>query len=542
MSIKNIKTKPFFDQKPGTSGLRKKVTDFQKKNYLENYIQSIFNASNNSHGNVLIIGGDGRFYNKKAIQIILKMAAANKIKKCVVGKNGILSTPAASNLICKNNAWGGIILTASHNPAGKNGDFGIKFNSSNGGPSSERMNINIYDQTKIINEYKIFSSDDLDLSKISDSMLHKMEVSIIDPVEDYCILMKNLFDFEMISKFIHKGFTMKFDAMHAVTGPYAKEIFENVLNLPIGTVLNYEPLEDFGGEHPDPSPNKIKEKFSKSDIRELDLIASSDGDGDRNLVMGKNIFVSPSDSLALLAANAHLIPAFPNGINGVARSLPTSKAIDVVAKKIGVKCYETPTGWKFFSNLLDKNLINLCGEESFGTGSNHVAEKDGIWAVLAWINLLAVTNLSIPDLLKRHWNEFGRHYYLRFDYIIPDEKKANKLMDALCKKINFLSKEEMLEQKITSANEFIYTDITDKSIYKNQIFQIKFIDDARIIFRQSGTETKGSTLRVYFEKFDLNSENYDLDKIEVCSEIINFAKKFARIKDFTGKNGPDFIT
>ena len=541
MSIQIINTKPFTDQQSGTSGLRKKVKIFQSENYIENYIQSIFDTDNSLRNGILIIGGDGRFFNQIAIQKILKIAAANKIKKCYVGQDGILSTPAASNLIKKYHANGGIILTASHNPGGEEGDFGIKLNGSNGSPVSEKENSDIFKQAKKISAYKILSSNDIDLSKISKIFLDQMEIEIIDSVKDYIELLEKIFNFEEISKLFRNGFKMKFDSMNAVTGPYAKKIFEEKLGAEKNTVINCIPLENFGGTSPDPNPENIEKQFTKSEIQNLDFIAQSDGDGDRNLIMGKGVFISPSDSLAVIVANADLIPFYSKRIVGAARSLPTSKALNKVTEKLGIKCYETPTGWKFFGNLLENNLIDFCGEESFGTGSNHVGEKDGLWAVLAWVNLLAKTNMSVPDIIRRHWSQFGRHYFLRCDYNISSDIDATRLMINLTDKIKNLSDEEMLHEGLIDASEFIYTDPVDGTTHRSNAIQLNFNDESRIIIRQSGTGTEGSTLRIYLEKFESNQEMHNLNRDEIFSDLINFAEKFSCVYQYTKKNNPDSI-
>jgi phosphoglucomutase len=427
-----VATTPFKDQKPGTSGLRKKVSVFQGKHYLENFVQSIFDTQADLAGGLLVIGGDGRYYNDTAIQTILKMAAANGVARCLVGHKGLLSTPATSAVIRKYSANGGLVLSASHNPGGPKGDFGIKFNVSNGGPAPESVTEAIFARSQIIESYKTLSTNDIDLNTLGTQSLGNMSIEIIDPVKDYADLLETEFDFDAIRNLIAGDFRFAFDAMHAVTGPYATELLENRLGAPKGTVINGTPLPDFGGGHPDPNLAHAKELLAMTQGNNaLDFAAASDGDGDRNMILGKNCFVVPSDSLAILAANATLFPAYQNGIPGVARSMPTSQATDRVAEKLGIECFETPTGWKFFGNLLDAGRIAFCGEESFGTGSNHVREKDGLWAVLAWLNLIAKKDTSVQSILDEHWATYGRNYYVRHDYEEVESDKAKTVMDQL---------------------------------------------------------------------------------------------------------------
>ena len=512
MNIETIKTTAFGDQEPGTSGLRKKVPVFQQPHYLENFIQSIFDVIDNIAGQTLILGGDGRYYNQHAIQIILKMAAANGVGKVLLGQNGLLSTPAASALIRKYKAAGGIILSASHNPGGPEGDFGVKYNIENGGPAPTGFTEAVYARSKEITEYIIMSSEDVSLASIGSYQIADMSLEIIDPVENYADLMEHLFDFNRIRALFHSGmFKMRFDAMHAITGPYAYEILEHRLEAEAGTVINGIPSENFGGGHPDPNLAHAKElvEMMYSGGLAPNFGAASDGDGDRNMILGKNFFVTPSDSLAIMAANAHLLPGYQSGLCGVARSMPTSSAVDKVADHLGIHCYETPTGWKFFGNLLDDKKITLCGEESFGTGSDHVREKDGLWAVLFWLNLMAIKQLSVEKIVRNHWARFGRHYYSRHDYEAIASDKANQLIQQLRDSLDGLEGQSYAEYTIENCDDFSYHDPVDGSITSQQGIRLMFTDGSRIIFRLSGTGTEGATLRVYIEKYELDSDKHD---------------------------------
>lgn len=545
MTIQTLKTTPYTDQKPGTSGLRKSVKQFKKPDYLQTFVQAIFNTVEGIQGSTLILGGDGRYFNREAIQIILRMAAAAGFSRVIMGQGGILSTPAASNLIRKYQAIGGIILSASHNAGGPEGDFGIKFNISNGGPAPESLTEAIYAASQIVHEYHISALKPIPIDKLGQYDLYGMKVEVIDSVSDYLELMERIFDFDKIKALLTSGkFKMHFDGMHAVTGPYAHRILEQRLGAPEGTVINGQPLADFGGGHPDPNQAHAKELMDLVYARnsQVDFGAASDGDGDRNMILGKHFFVTPSDSLAVLAANAHLIPAYRQGITGVARSMPTSQAADRVAQKLGVNYYETPTGWKFFGNLLDADKITLCGEESFGTSSNHVREKDGVWAVLFWLNLLAEKQNSVENIVRQHWAEYGRNYYSRHDYEAVDSKAANDLMQALQAQLPELAGKTFAERTVQQADNFAYTDPIDGSVSQNQGVRILFTDGARIIFRLSGTGTQGATLRVYFEHYEPDTTKHNLNEQVALADLIQIAQQIARITEFTGREEADVIT
>lgn len=544
MNIRTVSTQPFNDQKPGTSGLRKSVPAFQKPHYLENFVQAIFDTQEGYEGGTLILGGDGRYYNREAIQIILKMAAANGVGKVLVGCGGIVSTPAASCIIRENQAFGGIILSASHNPGGPEGDFGIKFNGSNGGPAVEKITEAIYARTLVIDRYNIMEAADINLDQPGSFKLGTMDVEVIDSVQPYRSLMESLFDFDLIQKLLTSGkFRMCVDSMHAVTGPYACAIFENRLGATPGTVVNGIPLEDFGGGHPDPNlvyaHDLVEIMFGEN---APDFGAASDGDGDRNMILGNNFFVTPSDSLAIITANAHLVPGYKGGLAGVARSMPTSQAPDRVAAKLGINCYETPTGWKFFGNLLDAGKATLCGEESFGTGSNHVREKDGLWAVLFWLNILAVRQESVEDIVRSHWQTYGRNYYSRHDYEEVETEKANQLVDQLQAILPNLKGKQYGSYQVEYSDNFSYTDPVDNSISNNQGIRIGFTDGSRIVLRLSGTGTKGATLRVYLESYEPDPTKHNLDPQEALGELITIADEIAQIKTITGRQKPTVIT
>lgn len=544
MSIKTVSTTAFDDQKPGTSGLRKKVTVFQQAHYLENFVQATFNTLSSDQRDVLVVGGDGRFYNDVAVQTILRMAAANGFNKVLVGQNGLLSTPAASCVIRKNHASGGIILSASHNPAGPTEDFGIKFNGANGGPASETITEAIYQQTLGIEQYVIAESPDIDLARLGTQRIGSMQVEVIDSVADYAQLMESLFDFDRIAKLFATGeFRMVFDAMHAVNGPYAKEILENRLGAASGTVINGVPLQDFGQGHPDPNLVHAHQLANMMFGQHApDFGAASDGDGDRNMVLGKNFYLNPCDSLAMLTANATLVPAHQAGISGVARSMPTSRAVDAVAVLLGIDCYETPTGWKFFGNLLDADKITLCGEESFGTGSNHVREKDGLWAVLFWLNLIAQREQSLEQIAREHWQKYGRVYFTRHDYEGLESQPAQKLFVDLRKQLETLPGQRLNALQVTTAEDFSYTDPVDNSVSSQQGILLTFDNGGRLVLRLSGTGTQGATLRVYVDQHESDPEQMDLDPQEALHDILQATETLLGLQEKFGRSKPDVIT
>lgn len=543
MNVQTITSQAFSDQKPGTSGLRKKVAVFQQTHYLENFVQSIFDSIDVPKGATLTLGGDGRYYNREAIQTILKMAAANGFGRVLVGQAGILSTPAASCVIRKYKTFGGIILSASHNPGGVDGDFGIKYNTENGGPAPEKITEAIFEKSKTIQTYKIVDAPDAPLDVIGETDLAGMKVQVIDAVTDYAELMESLFDFNAIKDLLASGFRMKFDAMHAVTGPYAQEIFINRLGAPAESIMNCVPLPDFGGGHPDPNLTYAHELV---DIiygqNAPDFGAASDGDGDRNMILGKGFFVTPSDSLALIAANAKMVKGYAKGIAGVARSMPTSGAVDMVAKSLDIPCFETPTGWKFFGNLMDADQVTLCGEESFGTGSSHVREKDGLWAVLFWLNILAIKRQSVEQIVKRHWLQFGRNVYSRHDYEDLPLDAANDVIEHLRNSFSAMTGQAFGPYTIKTCDDFSYTDPIDGSISAKQGLRVLFTDGSRIIFRLSGTGTSGATLRIYLEAFEPDTSKHDLDAQIALAEMIQIALQISELKQRTGRDKPTVIT
>ena len=543
MSIQTVTTTPISGQRPGTSGLRKKVTVFQQPSYLENFVQSVFDTLGDVAGKTLVVGGDGRYHNREAVQVILRMAAAHGFAKVLVGQGGILSTPAVSCVIRKHGALGGIVLSASHNPGGPDGDFGIKYNIANGGPAPESVTETIYKHTESITQYRISDAAAIDLNLIGASRIEAMDVEVIDSVADYAEKMQELFDFDAIKKLFGGGFRMCFDGMCAVSGPYAKKILEGMLGAPAGTVINGEPLEDFGGHHPDPNPvnaAQLIEIMAADDAP--DFGAASDGDGDRNMIVGRKFDVTPSDSLAVLAANATLAPGYKAGLKGIARSMPTSQAADRVAAALGIPCFETPTGWKFFGNLLDAGQATLCGEESYGTGSDHIREKDGLWAVLFWLNLLAVTGKSVEQLVGEHWARFGRNYYSRHDYEGVPVEGANELMDSLRIKLATLKGQDLGHNVVDFADDFEYTDPIDGSVSKKQGVRIVMTNGSRIVFRLSGTGTEGATLRVYLERYEADPALHHSPTQQALAALILIAEQVGGIEGWTGRARPTVTT
>jgi phosphoglucomutase len=544
MDIRIVSTKPFVDQRPGTSGLRKKVSVFKQAHYLENFVQSIFDVLKDIRGKTIVVGGDGRYYNREALQIILKMSIANNIGRVMVGKGGILSTPAASCIIRKHGLLGGIVLSASHNPGGAEGDFGVKYNIENGGPAPQSVTDAIYRRSMEIKEYRIADVQDLMLDEAAEIRAGETVIQVFDPVADYVELMQRIFDFDRIASLLRSGgFRMVYDGMNAVTGLYAKTILEGIIGAGPGTVMRGTPLPDFGGIHPDPNFKHAAQlvgiMYSEGGP---DLGAASDGDGDRNMILGKGFFVTPSDSLAVLAANAHLVPWYAKGLSGVARSMPTSVAVDRVADALGIPCFETPTGWKFFGSLLDAGMVSLCGEESFGTGSDHVREKDGLWAVLFWLNVLAATGKSVEQIVREHWKSFGRTFYSRHDYEGLETDSATALMDHLRQGLGGLAGGRFGHHEVQSADDFSYTDPVDGGISKGQGIRIVFNRGSRIVFRLSGTGTEGATLRVYLEKFEPDPKRHSQETQQALSDLIAIADQIARIRQRTCRETPSVIT
>ena len=544
MNVLTMPARPYDDQRPGTSGLRKPVAIFRQQHYLENYLQAIFETVGGGANRTLVIGGDGRFYNHEAIQIAIRMAAANGYKHLVVGREGLLSTPAASHLIRKRGADGGLIFSASHNPGGPEGDFGIKYNSSTGGPASEALSQSIYARSKRIAAYRFVDEPDIDTDRLGKVSLGETEVEVVDPVSDYAELMETLFDFERLAELLTStSFKMRFDAMHAITGPYARAILEERLGAPVGTVINGKPLPDFGGAKPD--PNLVRSRSLVDFMFGQDAVnfaAASDGDGDRNMILGRKMFVTPSDSLAVLAANAHVAPGYSGGLAGVARSMPTSRALDRVAQELGIPCFETPTGWKFFGNLLDTGRITLCGEESFGTGSDHVREKDGLWAVLFWLTIIAVRGMPVHRIIKDHWDRYGRHFYARHDYEAVDAAAANSLMDALRDQVGDMAGKRLAGSIVSMADDFSYTDPVDRSVAERQGIRVLLEDGSRIVYRLSGTGTGGATLRIYLERYEARAWLHDKDARKVLNDLSFAASSLAEIPARLGRERPSLVT
>ena len=543
MSIVSHPTTPFAGQQPGTSGLRKKVGVFQQPGYLENFVQALFDSLEGTAGQTLVLGGDGRYHNRAAVQTILRMAAAQGFGRVLLGQGGILSTPAVSCVIRKHGAYGGIVLSASHNPGGPDGDFGIKYNVGNGGPAPEKVTEAIFAGTKTITRFCASDAADIDIDTLGTQRIEQMVVEVIDPVADYAALMQTCFDFPAIKALFAGGFRMRFDAMSAVGGPYAKAIIEALLGAPAGTVVNAEPLEDFGGLHPDPNPVNAEDLIKHMAAADApDFGAASDGDADRNMIVGRNFPVAPSDSLALLAAHADVAPRYRGGLKGIARSMPTSTAADRVAKALGIASYETPTGWKFFGNLLDAGKVTLCGEESYGTGSDHVREKDGLWAVLYWLNILAATGQSVEALVRAHWATFGRNYYSRHDYEAIETAAANTLMADLRAQLPRLAGQSFDGQHVNIADDFSYTDPIDGSVATKQGVRIIFDSGSRIVFRLSGTGTEGATLRVYLERYEPDVARQSVPTQAALAPLIALAQQLARIREHTGRSEPSVVT
>jgi phosphoglucomutase len=543
MPSREISTKPYVDQKSGTAGLRKKVAVFQQPHYLENFLQSIFDTESSLRGKTLVIGGDGRYYNREAIYTAIAMAAANSIARIVVGQGGLLSTPAASNLIRVRGAAGGLLFTASHNPAGPDGDFGIKFNIAGGGQAPEALTQRIYEHSKTLTRYRIVEGAQFDLDRRGVQKLDATEIEIVDCVEDYAQLMQKLFDFERIRDWLKKGHSLCYDAMHAVTGPYAQRILVEQLGAPPESLRGASPLEDFGGGHPDPNLIYGKHLYELAmSTSAPDLIAASDGDGDRNMILGRGIFVSPGDSLAMLAAHLDKLPGYRSGLKGLARSMPTCRAVDQVAKALRLECHETPTGWKFFCNLLDAGRLTLCGEESFGTSSDHTREKDGLWAVLAWLNVLAATQLSVREIAVAHWRRFGRHYYARHDYEELSAAAAAKVTHTLAGTLGSLVGKTYGDYTVSLADEFSYQDPIDGSLATHQGLRIVFGDAARIVLRLSGTGTSGATLRLYLERYESKESALDWNPNEALAPLAGIAEQIAHIAEYTGRKAPNLIT
>ena len=544
MSVKTVPTRPFEGQLPGTSGLRKKVTVFQQPGYLENFVQAVFDAVPGLAGNTLVLGGDGRYYNDRAVQTILRMAAANGVAKVIVGRGGLLSTPAASALIRSRGAHGGLILSASHNPGGPDGDFGIKYNIANGGPAPEKVTEAIHRHTQAIERYLTVEAADIDLQRDGATTLGAMQVEVVDPVASYARLMQRLFDFERIRALLTRGnFRLCFDAMHAITGPYAHAILEGQLGAPAGSVINGVPLPDFGGGHPDPNPTYADELIGRLFGADApDFGAASDGDGDRNMIVGRRFIVTPSDSLAVLAANATLVPGYAAGLKGVARSMPTSGAVDRVAEVLGIPCHETPTGWKFFGNLLDAGMCTLCGEESAGTGSDHVREKDGLWAVLFWLNILAVRGASVEQIVREHWQRYGRNVYSRHDYEGVDAGIARRIVADLREALPALPGRTVAGLTIARADDFGYTDPLDGSVSRGQGLRMFFDDGARLVLRLSGTGTEGATLRLYLERFEPDAARHGIETQTALQPLIDAAEALTRLRARAGRERPTVIT
>ncbi len=542
LNVQSVPTKPYPDQQPGTAGLRRKVAIFRQPNYLQNFLQAIFDSAGDFNGATVVAGGDGRFFNREALQILAEMAAANGVSRLIIGAAGLLSTPAASMLIRQRAALGGFLLTASHNPGGPEGDFGLKFNTGSGGQASEAATAEIYQTTRTIGRYLSADIGSVDLDRPGERRYGDMWVEVVDPVAGYAAMMESLFDFDRIGKFFRRGFRMRFDAMHAVTGPYAEEILVRRLGAPAGTVINASPLPDFGGGHPDPNPVDAADLVQMMDGDDApEFAAASDGDGDRNMILGRGLVVSPGDSLAVLAANATLTPGYRDGLAGVARSMPTSRAVDAVAARLGIPCYETPTGWRFFCNLLEAGLVDLCGEESFGTSSSHAREKDGLWAVLFWLDLQAATGKDVPSLIRDHWREYGRHAFCRHDYFIAEAETGRNVFDGIEGAVGTLVGTRGAGVTVSHADIFSYHDPVDGSISDHQGVRVTLSDDSRIVFRLSGTGTAGATLRIYLERFMPPDGDFSGDAAVLTADLGQAARDMARLSELAGLDRPTGI-
>jgi len=544
--VETISTQAYQGQRPGTSGLRKKTKVFMQQHYVENFVQSVFDTVRQNSGGdfadeMLVVGGDGRYYNRPAIQAIVRVAAANGFGRILVGRDGILSTPAMSAVIRRRGAMGGLVLSASHNPGGIEGDFGIKYNVRNGGPAPETATEEIYEHTLKIARYLTVKSADINLAREGAVKVLDAEVTVIDPLADYTALMEEIFDFDLLRALFSGGFRMIFDAMHGVTGPYAHHILERLLGAAEGTVFRGQPLEDFGGLHPDPNQVHAAELvrlMSRPDAPELG--AACDGDGDRNMILGCGFYVSPGDSLAVIADQAHkCIPGYCAGLSGVARSMPTSTAIDRVARSLGIPCFETPTGWKFFGNLMDAGMCTLCGEESFGTGSDHVREKDGLWAVLCWLSILAADRTPPASVVREHWRQFGRSYYQRHDFEGLDSTAANGMIDDLRRKLPDLPGFSLAGSSVKAADDFSYADPVDGSISEHQGLRILLADKSRIVCRLSGTGTAGATLRIYLEGYRTES---DLPIRQILEPLLQASMQLLNLEERTGRQQATVIT
>jgi phosphoglucomutase len=537
-----ITTSPYDDQRPGTAGLRRKVARFREPHYLANFVQSVFDRCLQAEGAVLVVGGDGRFHNDVALQEIIRLAAGNGVERVVVGRNGWLSTPAAANLIRARDADGGFILTASHNPGGPDGDFGIKFNVSGGGQAGAALTEAAWAGTQTITRYRIVRGEEVALERTGEFDYHGMTIEIVDPVDEYLTMLERLFDFDRIRRLLAGGFRMRFDAMHAITGPYARRLFEDTLGAPAGSVVNATPLPDFGGGHPDPNPVDGAALVAYVDgARHCDFAAASDGDGDRNMILAPKLVVSPGDSLAILAANATVTPGYRDGLTGIARSMPTARAADRVAAHLGIPCYETPTGWRYFASLLNGDLITLCGEESFGTGSRHVPEKDGLWAVMFWLDIIAATGLGVRELVRRHWEQYGRDYFARHDYVIPEREVADALMASLEARLGTLPGQRAGGLEIAAADRFDYQDPVDGSVATGQGLRVWFTNGARLVYRLSGTGTGGATLRVYLDQHRTRSDELELDRHVVLAGSAAAAREIAGVEARTGLAEPSAV-